>query len=1552
MRFFSSLRLRLVALVLLALLPAMGLAVYNAARDVNDERAHAQERALQGLHLAIAEHQSLIANTHHLLAALAGLPELRPDRGEKCSALLARLLPLHASYANFGVADRNGEVFCSAVPMGMSINVADRAWFQRALAQRDFAAGDYQIGRITGKAVIVFGQPVWEQDQIVAVAFAALDLAWLEGLAQGISLPEGSLYTVMDRQGVILARWPGGSEWVGRMAPEDSILASILSARTEGTAEATDLDGLRRLYVYAPLWSDDQIVAYLAIGFPSAQTSSAAEANLRFNLLILGIVALLGMLVAWIGGELSLMRPVRGLLAATQRLVRGDLSARSGVRSGSGELNQLGRTFDQMAEALESEMRRLRHSEERLAEAQALAHLGSWELDLVNDVLYWSDEVFHIFEIDPQQFGASYQAFLERVHPEDRAKVDQVYRESVEKRIPYAVEHRLLFPDGRVKYVLERGNTFYDEEGRPLRSIGTVQDITERVEQEARYRQLFEGVPVGLYRSTPEGRFLDVNHAMVELLGYPSREALLTAHAADLYLEVEERERWKAIMAREGVVENYEVRLRRYDGTPIWVRDTARVVRDRQGNVLYYEGSLEDITKRVEAEQESRLLLPLTRAIAEAESFDAALAIALQMICETTGWDFGEVWMPSAGDSHLELRAYYCGDEALESFRESNRGFTFAPGEGLPGRVWASGKPAWIPDVTQDANFPRAPYAREAGLRAAVGIPILDNGAVVAVMNFFLREAQREDEQMVALLSSVAAQLGTAFRRRQAEDALHANRDYLNALLDTIGDAIFTVTIPERRIEYVNQAVNEIFGYSPEEILGQTTRLFYPDEAGFAAYGRRLQEALARGEHSVRSELELRHKNGVRLWCEIHTTFLLTNGQPRRVISVLRDVTERKRAQEQLRLQATALENAADAVIITDREGIILWANPAFTALSGYSLEEALGQNMRLIKSGLYDQEYYRKLWETILSGQVWHSEIVNRRKDGSFYEVEQMITPVRDAQGEITHFVATQRDITERRRHEREVEAEALVAKALRENLELQPLLERLLAAAIHAIPGAEKGSILLVEADGRLRIRALQGYRDPRVRETTFPSNSGYAARCVRLRQPLLLEDVRADPEIRYDGEIEEMAAMQSAIVAPLQVGERVIGTIALDNATRKSAFDEHALHTLNTIASTAALVIENARLFEETRHRLERIEALRAIDMAITSSFDPRVSLNVLLDQVTSRMGVDAAAVLLYDPYLHELTFVAGRGFRSNAIERSRLRFGEGHAGRAAQERRLVSVPDLEKNLEQFVRADLLRNEGFRAYYAAPMIAKGRVVGVLEVFHRSRLPAREDEMSQYEWEIFLETLAGQAAIAVDNATLFQDLQYSNLQLQLAYDATIEGWSRALDMRDRETEGHTQRVTELTLRLAREMGLSDDDLVHIRRGCLLHDIGKMGIPDNILLKPGPLTEEEWEIMRRHPQLAFDMLASIEYLRPALDIPFCHHEKWDGSGYPRGLKGEQIPLAARIFAVVDVWDALTSNRPYRKAWSKKRALAYIKKQAGTHFDPRVVEVFLRAMNP
>lgn len=241
----------------------------------------------------------------------------------------------------------------------------------------------------------------------------------------------------------------------------------------------------------------------------------------------------------------------------------------------------------------------------------------------------------------------------------------------------------------------------------------------------------------------------------------------------------------------------------------------------------------------------------------------------------------------------------------------------------------------------------------------------------------------------------------------------------------------------------------------------------------------------------------------------------------------------------------------------------------------------------------------------------------------------------------------------------------------------------------------------------------------------------------------------------------------------------------------------------------------------------------------------------------------------------------------------------------------------------------------------YWGVPLIAKGRVLGVLEMFHRS--PLRWDT----DLRNFLAMVGGQAAIAIDSAKMFSELQKSNVELSLAYDATIEGLSRALDLRDKETKEHTSRVTNITVKLAARLGVDQSNLIHIRRGAMLHDIGKVAIPDQILFKPGPLAEEEWRIMRRHPDIAVELLSTVSYLEPALEIPHWHHEKWNGTGYPDGLDHEHIPFSARLFALVDVYDALISNRPYRSAWPKQDAIRYIASEAGKHFDPKIVPDFL-----
>jgi HD-GYP domain-containing protein (c-di-GMP phosphodiesterase class II) len=532
-----------------------------------------------------------------------------------------------------------------------------------------------------------------------------------------------------------------------------------------------------------------------------------------------------------------------------------------------------------------------------------------------------------------------------------------------------------------------------------------------------------------------------------------------------------------------------------------------------------------------------------------------------------------------------------------------------------------------------------------------------------------------------------------------------------------------------------------------------------------------------------------------------------------------------------------------------------------------------------------------------------------------------------------VAALVVNYRDITDRVQHELELEAIASLSQALRSAITRAEVLPVVLDQAM-ALLQAAAGTLQLLDSIGQATlVEQARGEWTPLLGQSV-PLTAGVNHLVLSNGQPYRHDHAADDPRFLREALTPNTPAV--LCVPLIAEGAQPIGVFWIG---RRAPISPGEQRLLIAIADMAASAIHRATLHEQTEIRLQRLATLRAIDLAINASLDLTVTLNVLLTEAQRQLGVDAVSLLLYEPGTHTLAYAAGRGFRTTGAERARVPLGASYAGRVAQERRTHSLPDLslaDAGMRAFMRA-----ESFAAYIGVPLIAKGQLQGVFEIFHRGPLQADP------EWLEFLETLAGQAALAIDNATVYADLQRSHAHLRLAYDTTLEGWSRALDLRDHETEGHTRRVTELSLRLAEAMGLSGEALLHLRRGALLHDIGKLGVPDSILHKPGPLTDDEWVIMRQHPGYAYELLRPIDYLRPALDIPYCHHEKWDGAGYPRQLTGEAIPLSARIFAVADVWDALCSDRPYRPRWSAEQARAYLAEQSGRHFDPRVVDVFM-----
>jgi PAS domain S-box-containing protein len=524
-----------------------------------------------------------------------------------------------------------------------------------------------------------------------------------------------------------------------------------------------------------------------------------------------------------------------------------------------------------------------------------------------------------------------------------------------------------------------------------------------------------------------------------------------------------------------------------------------------------------------------------------------------------------------------------------------------------------------------------------------------------------------------------------------------------------------------------------------------------------------------------------------------------------------------------------------------------------------------------------------------------------------------------------------------EAQRRLRELEIINHLSTSLRITQSVDEMLPILLNETLQLVD-TPHGSIWLYDHTSDRLVQRVASGADSNIKHTSLSLMDGiigYTFRTARAHSSL---DLKKDA-LLFPGNRDSLPAGLAGASIPIQSTAGPVGVMVIAVGTGRQLADE--INLLTILAEITGNAIHRAQLYDQSQRQVRRLTSLRDIDAAITSSFDLRLTLNILMDHTRSHLNVDAVNIGLYHPDLQTLTYLPGVGFEIPSPTRPQVRIGEGLAGQVILKQQICHITNLQ-NASEASHEQLVKRERFVTYIGIPLIVKGQIKGVFEIFHRTSLSPTPD------WMEFLHTLAGQAAIAIDSSQLFENLQRSNQELIQAYDTTLEGWARALELRDRETEGHTRRVTELTIRLARFMGVRDHDLVNIHRGVLLHDIGKMGVPDHILKKEGELTKEEWAEMCQHPVYAYNLLSPISFLRGVLDIPYCHHEHWDGSGYPRGLRGEQIPLAARIFSVVDNWDALLSDRPYRRAWPQEKVIKHLKEIAGTMLDPKIVEIFLK----
>lgn len=988
------------------------------------------------------------------------------------------------------------------------------------------------------------------------------------------------------------------------------------------------------------------------------------------------------------------------------------------------------------------------------------------------------------------------------------------------------------------------------------RSRGSGADVPSLISNETVAR-LIENSMVGIARTTPDGRILFANQALVQLLGYDSFEELQTRNLQqEGFTESHPRSEFLELVNAAGEIRGYESVWKRKDGTFIHVRENARVVRGADGRVLYYDDVIENIT---EQKQASLSLQEKVAALQTLTDVDRDILAAhqrediLELVCRSAAslLKTPMAAIVSTRDAKWSVKTTFGVQHPDELKREWGKVNSMASREALADAV--------LDDISVAPPAILKPLVREGVcslLTAMLTIGAREEG-ILLVMDTRPRTWTKEDHALLKVLAGRASSalekahlLMDAQRRGDEFAALHqvsvdlSRRQGLQSVLSKIVDSVSQIMHVPSAFIYLYDPKRERLDLSISKGMEYSKKLSVKLGEGLAGrVAQRREAAVIKNYRKWAHRLKALDEIGYSSVLEVPMLF---GGMLIGVLGVAEIMNATRQFTEQ------------------DEQLLSLFAAQAASAVHNENLFEATQQSNRELN------RLYRALGALIGAFSPNIEDICRRIAQIVVTEFSQSNCSVWLVSGD-------------------------------------PPSLRRM------ALAGTTASEIVL-------RPLSLTG--------------KGLIPKAIRSGQIVNVPDVHADPDYLSGWE-----AARSELVLPLQHGDTVIGALDLQSA-EPSAFHEDEVRVLSQFASRASLMVEYARLASETEQRLQRLSVLHTVDIAVASSLDLQVTMKVFLEQVTSQLHVDAADVLLLNPYLQILEFAAGRGFRETGIRRVSLRLGEDAAGQAALERVMVGLSRIDGADAQVSHPERIAGEGFVSMYAVPLIARGKLKGVMELWFRSPFHA------DLEWQTFVETLARQAAVSIDDAHLFEQLQQSYTELTVAYDSTIEGWAKLLELRNVEPQGHTRRVAALVVELARRLNVPEQELKHIHRGAILHDIGKLAIPEQILLKPSKLTEEEMAAIRTHPVIARDLLTSIDYLRPAAVIPYGHHERWDGHGYPNGLAGEQIPLAARIFSVVDVWDTLLCRQSYRSAWCETDVLKYIRAQSGIEFDPRVVNAF------
>ncbi len=1353
----------------------------------------------------------------------------------------------------------------------------------------------------------------------------------------------------------------------------DTVAVDTCLERNSGVYEGDDYRGIPAIVVYR--WMGERNMC-LIVKIDQQEAYRAAQA-LRRSFLLVSVLVLLAGSLASLAISRTVTRPLHDLLGGTIQLGQGNLEERIQVRS-SDEFGKLGQAFNQMAGSLQAQEIQLRgwageleqKVEQRTLELsdseERYRILAETSPDMIF-VINQDDQVQYVNDLAAMQFGKTPEEVIGKARTElfpPALAESQGYalKQVFNSGEPLVSESPITFPDGQ-RWLDTQLVPLRNKTGQVNAVMGVSRDVTERKQaeihrqrveddlraSEERYRNILETIEDGYFEIDLKGTFTFFNPALPKIYRYDPQELMgmnyrqyIDPKNLDIVFQ-SFNQVYRTGLPAHGI--EWEVTCK--DGEKLFIEGSASLIKNSEGSSTGFRGIVRDVTLRKQAEED------LYRSESELRALFAAMPDLVLM---------------------LDKEGRYL------KITETNQDLLYKPMEELIGKTLHDVFPTneadqfigYILEVLNSKKTIRFEYSlmiRDKEKWFATTVTPMTEDAVIWVA----RDVTESKQASVLLLDSEAK---------------------YRSLFDNVPVGVYRSS-PDGSILAANKALVSMLGYDSEiELIRTNASQVYASQDERNKY----LEEIDRYGVVKNLEIHLRTRQGQPIvGLEYARSFHDENGRVLYYEGSLTDITGRKQVdlERQILLEImqglTVTDDLHDYLeIVHHAIGKVIKAKNFFVALnskttgvfnlaylvdefdqqvSSYEMGKTLSAYVyRNSKPYLFNPQSFDDLRQQGLVEMVgayspsWLGVplIVSNETIGVMvvqdYETENqysqhdvdILTSISGGVAQAIRRKSAETELAqlfdaEQRRSQRLSDLQILSAELTSLHTE-QELLENLVNKAA-LLSNSPVCTVMLL---------------DPNTQEIVLAAHFGLPAGVppgLRIPIALLPEAARvfqSGNTILISNIDQEMPALRKVLVHPgvhsffafpLLIDGVVSGAITLSSLQPRHP-SEAEIKTYELLARLTSAALDNVRLFENINRSLQRMESLRRVDMAISASFDLVMTLNVLLEQVTTHLGVDAADILVLDATDSTLKYTSGRGFHSQALKHTNLRIGEGFAGQAALERRTIHVPDLKKEMHGLEKSSSLPSEGFTTYWGVPLLAKGHIQGVLEVFNRQPIQIDED------WVNFLETLAGQAAIAVDNVQLFNHLERSNSDLAMAYDSTLTGWATALELRDNETEGHTRRVALTTIQLAVRMGTVDEDIRFIRWGALLHDIGKMGIPDSILLKPGPLSDEEWVTMRTHPVLAYNMLSPIHYLNTSLDIPYCHHEKWDGSGYPRGLKGDQIPLSARIFAIVDVWDALTSDRPYRSAWTPKKTMKYIQEQAGTHFDPQVVKAFMNMIGP